>query len=260
MQKKPRKKTSAMGTPAKVPVNKIADRQIADALERAKLEAMKELAYGASHEINNPLANISTRAQTLLKLETDPEKRRMLAAIHSQAMRAHEMIADLMLFARPPELKRSRFNLVELLRRVIAEMHPQAAEQRTALNLKPSPESIEIEADATQLAVAIRALIQNSLEALGSEGTVQLQASVNNTEILITVTDNGPGIPPEIRPHIFEPFYSGREAGRGLGFGLSKCWRIITDHAGTIQIDDVMKKGAVFRIILPSLASGQKAH
>ena len=71
-------------------------------VEHAKLDAVKELAYGASHEINNPLANISARAQALLRDEADPERRRALEAIHQQALRAHEMIADLMLFARPP--------------------------------------------------------------------------------------------------------------------------------------------------------------
>ncbi len=71
-------------------------------LEEEKLAALVELAYGASHEINNPLANIATRAQVLLREEPHPERRRMLSAIHAQAMRAHEMIADLMLFARPP--------------------------------------------------------------------------------------------------------------------------------------------------------------
>ncbi|MEX0818839.1 MAG: histidine kinase dimerization/phospho-acceptor domain-containing protein, partial [Pirellulaceae bacterium] len=70
-----------------------------DALVREKLASMRELAYGASHEINNPLANISSRAQTLLDDESDPQRRRKLATINSQAFRAHEMIADMMLFA-----------------------------------------------------------------------------------------------------------------------------------------------------------------
>jgi signal transduction histidine kinase len=259
MQRKPRKKAAAK--PAKKTiVDNGAKQCFADAVEQAKLEALKELAYGASHEINNPLANISTRAQTLLKLETDPEKRRMLAAIHAQAMRAHEMIADLMLFARPPKLMRTRFDLVALLRHVVAEMQTLADAQRTVLKIESSPESIEIEADATQLAVAVRAIIQNSMEALGSDGSIDLQLNAGNAQAALIIADDGPGIPPEVRAHIFEPFYSGREAGRGLGFGLSKCWRIITDHGGTIQTDDVTKKGAVFRIILPLLASRGKAH
>src|SRR5262249_22815337 len=83
-------------------------------LQTEELESLKELAYGAGHEINNPLANISARAQTLLAGESDPQRRRMLAAINSQAFRAHEMIADMMLFARPPRPKRERFDMAEL--------------------------------------------------------------------------------------------------------------------------------------------------
>ena len=86
-----------------------------DALEAAKLDALKELAYGASHEINNPLANIAARAQTLLRDESDPERRRALEAIHQQALRAHEMISDLMLFARPPRLERGPVDVASLL-------------------------------------------------------------------------------------------------------------------------------------------------
>ncbi len=102
-----------------------------------------------------------------------------------------------------------------------------------------------------QLAVAIRALIQNALEALGREGRIELEVSATAKEAKITITDNGPGIPPEIRPHIFEPFYSGREAGRGLGFGLAKSWRIVTDHRGTIQLQTNREPGSTFEIRLP---------
>ena len=87
-------------------------------LQRQKLDALKELAYGASHEINNPLANIAARAQTLLRDEQAPERRRSLEAIHQQAMRAHEMISDLMLFARPPQLELAAIDLVEVVRQV----------------------------------------------------------------------------------------------------------------------------------------------
>src|SRR5690606_20308915 len=79
-------------------------------LEREKLEALAEFAAGAGHEMNNPLAVIAGRAQLLLKDETDAQKRRELAVIHAQAMRVHEMIADLMLFARPPQPRRSEVN------------------------------------------------------------------------------------------------------------------------------------------------------
>src|SRR4051795_214003 len=103
-------------------------------LERNKLDAMKELAYGASHEINNPLANIAARAQTLLDDEQDPQRRQKLIAIHRQAMRAHEMISDLMLFARPPKLNATLFSLSELLRKVVDGLLSLAEENGVQLN------------------------------------------------------------------------------------------------------------------------------
>src|SRR6187431_2234473 len=102
-----------------------SSRESLDELEQAKLDAMKELAYGASHEINNPLANISARAQALLRDETDPERRRALEAIHQQALRAHEMIADLMLFARPPRLERRAVDVPGVVNRIVAELAPE---------------------------------------------------------------------------------------------------------------------------------------
>src|SRR5438309_5490961 len=91
-----------------------ATRDFDSALEAAKLQALYNFAYGLSHEINNPLANISARAQTLLLDEKNPERRRKLATIVQQAFKAHEMIADLMLFARPPALRPEAVDLAKL--------------------------------------------------------------------------------------------------------------------------------------------------
>src|ERR1041385_6447610 len=88
--------------------------EFATAVEAAKLRALYNFAYGLSHEINNPLANIATRAQTLLVDEKDPDRRRKLATIVQQAFRAHEMIADLMLFAHPPRMQPREADLVQL--------------------------------------------------------------------------------------------------------------------------------------------------
>ena len=209
-------------------------------LEHEKLESLKELAYGASHEINNPLANIAARAQTLLEEEADPERRRKLAAIHRQAMRAHEMIADLMLFARPPKLARASCELNELVRKVVGELSGVADECNAELLFECSAEPIELTADATQLGVAVAAVVKNALEAVSDGGHVHVAARrvrANDREWAeVLVSDDGPGIPDDVRPHIFDPFFSGREAGRGLGFGLSKCWRIVTDHGGRVSV------------------------
>jgi signal transduction histidine kinase len=231
-------------------------------LETEKLHAMKELAYGAGHEINNPLANISVRAQTLIKQESDPERRRMLAAINGQVYRAHEMIADLMLFAQPPKLAPTPTDLQSLLERTATGLLPDAGRQNTILLVRPSETPLVVSVDGVQLALALHAMIVNSLEAMGQGGKIELQLGLRKAArgkrwAEIRVRDDGPGIEGEVRRHLFDPFYSGREAGRGLGFGLSKCWRIVTSHGGRIEVESSPGEGACFKILLPTEKSGE---
>jgi signal transduction histidine kinase len=234
------------------------------ALEAAKLNALKEFAYGASHEINNPLANISARAQTLLQDERDPERRRRLAAINAQAFRAHEMIADVMLFARPPRIERRAVDLVGLVASLLDEMSEPAAAQHTQILWNPPLEPILANADAVHLRVALKALVANALEALAEGGRIEIVVSRGmssrprsattdtSDSVEIVISDSGPGIPDHVRSHIFDPFFSGREAGRGLGMGLPKCWRIVREHGGRIDVDSSSGRGATFKIVLPA--------
>src|SRR4051812_19228303 len=99
--------------------------QFQSELERQKLEALAEFSAGAGHEINNPLAVISGRAQLLLRSETHPDRRRELAVIHAQALRVHEMIADLMLFARPPAPARKHVDVPALFDGLVAQYGAQ---------------------------------------------------------------------------------------------------------------------------------------
>ncbi|MCA9119783.1 MAG: HAMP domain-containing histidine kinase [Planctomycetaceae bacterium] len=221
------------------------------ALLTERLESLRELAYGASHEINNPLANISSRAQTLLRDETDPDRRKKLATINSQAFRAHEMIADMMLFAKPPDLDRRQTNLCVLVARVLEEISDRANQQGTALMVTGTNEDCWLNADPTHLSVALTALCRNSLEAISAGGQISISLVDREVEVELSVTDTGPGIPAEVRQHLFDPFYSGREAGRGLGFGLSKCWRIIELHGGNMDVHSSESECTRFTIRLP---------
>jgi signal transduction histidine kinase len=232
-------------------------------LELEKLNALKELAYGASHEINNPLANIAARAQTLLDDEQDPQRRQKLIAIHRQAMRAHEMISDLMLFARPPKLNLTSFSLRELIRKVVGGLSTLAKESSVQLNCSENELSGEIRADETQLGVALHALIKNSIEAVDEGGRVSVVVRsilvAGEPWVEIVIGDDGPGISADVRRHIFDPFFSGREAGRGLGFGLSKCWRIVTDHGGQIVVRSPAGGCAEISILLPIALTQQNS-
>jgi signal transduction histidine kinase len=203
-------------------------------LEEEKLVSLQAFAYGASHEINNPLANISMRAQALLAVETDSKKRELLFAIYRQAMRAHAMIADMMTYANPPKSKMAKVDLVSLARTAISEAEEAARTQKTKLTLQAPIAPIMVNADANQVLLVMRALIDNSLESLLNDGEIEVEVTAPST---ITVRDTGPGMTEEVRRHCFDPFFSGREAGRGLGFGLPKCWAIMRQHGGRIEIE-----------------------
>lgn len=233
---------------------RLADGAFAERLERAKLDALKELAYGASHEINNPLANIAARAQTLLRGEADPERRRALEAIHQQALRAHEMISDLMLFARPPRLALTSIALGAVIQQIAAEMAPECQARDIALAIEAATAPEAIRADAVQLAVAVKALVTNAVEAIGRGGRIVIRCTAGGEAegtAVVEVEDDGPGVSAQARDHLFDPFYSGREAGRGLGFGLSKAWRIIDLHGGRMSVESQPGAGAKFTISLP---------
>lgn len=226
------------------------ERDFAGELLREKLASMQALAYGASHEINNPLANIAARAQSLLTQERDPQRRRSLATINAQAFRAHEMIADLMLFAKPPSPKMATVDLVALADQVVAELSEAAAVQGTELShISSGSAHVEVQADEVQIGVALRALCQNALEAVRRDGRVRVSVSNADGVQQVQVTDSGPGLTAEARKHLFDPFYSGREAGRGLGLGLSKVWRIMELHGGQVLVDSQPDRGTAFALI-----------
>jgi signal transduction histidine kinase len=218
-------------------------------LRDAKLAALAEFAAGAGHEINNPVATILGRAQQLLREETDPARQRALATIASQALRIRDMIGDLMLFARPPEPQPGWHDLAAVVHDTLEPMRELASERKITL-IDEAASAVVAFFDPLQIAVAVTALVENALNATpdGGSVTVSVQASDSAAEIL--VEDRGVGFTPTDREHAFDPFYAGRQAGRGLGFGLPKAWRIVTMAGGTIEIDSHDGR-TVARIALP---------
>ncbi len=210
-------------------------------LHGEKLAAIKQLAYGLSHEINNPLANISTRAEQLQRGEADPNRTATLQRIIDQVYRAHEMIADLMFYANPPELERQTCSPSDLLAEVTGSFTEEAERQAIQIQIstegseahRPEP---EIQADATMITEAIRALIRNAIDAIGCQGTIVLSLKGDPENIAIVVADSGPGLSEQARKHAFDPYFSGREAGRGLGLGLCRAYRIAKLHEGDVSL------------------------
>ncbi len=225
--------------------------EFAATAEQAKLDAMAEFAAGAGHEINNPLAIIGGYAQVLLQGSNDPEQRCILAAILAQVRRAHEMIADARLFSRPPRPTLRTIDLREVVDQIEPSLRELAARYGTAIQRETPPQPVVIQADPAQLAVAFSALVKNAIEAAAGGGRVVLILHAGQDQVALEVRDNGPGISPEHRQHIFDPYYSARQAGRGLGLGLSKAWRIARLHGGRIEVQSRSGQETVFTLRLP---------
>ena len=245
---------------------RLADRT----LNAAKLEAMAEFAAGAGHEINNPLATISGRVQLLLRGESNPERRTSLEAIGAQSLRIRDMIGDAMLFARPPQPNLTDIDLVEVVHEVALALAERATSQSCQLIVQ-ADSPVRIQADPIQARVVVSSLINNSFDADAEQITVTVQtfedacaSSVESSDGessgvaraggpfgLLRVADTGKGMNAEELEHLFDPFYSGRQAGRGLGFGLSKCWRIVTLHGGRIAVEPTAE-GTAFNVFWPT--------
>ena len=227
---------------------------IAERLLNSKLESMAEFAAGAGHEINNPVATILGRANLLLAEETDLDRRASLATIGAQALRVRDMIGDAMLFARPPKPQRQNLDIETVLPEIVSPYESRFRAKHVGFTCETIP-SLTISADRTQFAVAISALLQNALEATSSGNSVTLVTrSERPAFVRFEIVDSGTGLSETDRLHLFDPFYSGRQAGRGLGFGLSKAWRIVTQHGGRIVVVDVETGGCRFLIDWPTIA------
>ncbi|MFK8111511.1 MAG: PAS domain-containing sensor histidine kinase [Rubripirellula sp.] len=223
-------------------------------LQQSKLGAIKQLAYGLSHEINNPLANISTRAQQLQRGENDSGRTATLQRIVDQVYRAHEMIADLMFYANPPAAQPARCELNAILHHVADSFQEETQRQAIRLEVSGMSESSQIVADAEMIEEAIHALVRNAVEAIGCEGTIVVSLVPSESNIAIHIADSGPGLSDEARQHAFDPYFSGREAGRGLGLGLCRAHRIAKLHHGSVSLAGG-PTGCVATITIPRSAS-----
>lgn len=212
-----------------------------ETLSEAKVAALRQFAYGLSHEINNPLANISTRAQGLLRGERDAAKRESLQKIIDQARRAHEMTADLMFYAHPPAPVLRDVDLAQLIRSSVEREAGLARSRRIEVRDSSPGGALKAVADREMVAEALRALIRNAVEAIGCDGRVLVSGrgvrGVGEADgVLIEVGDSGPGLGDEAARHAFDPYYSGREAGRGLGVGLCRVAAIAAVHGGKVRL------------------------
>jgi signal transduction histidine kinase len=220
-------------------------------LRSAKLDALAEFAAGAGHELNNPLAVIVGRAQLLLARETDPRAIRSLRAILSQAQRTHRILRDLMYVARPPELRPRFCQPDEIVRASLRDARSDADERGVRLSADALEHGRRSWADAEGLRHLADSLLRNAIEATPRGGTVRFSSAGDATSLRWTVQDNGQGITQADGLHLFDPFFCGRQAGRGLGLGLPRAARFVAQAGGEIRWHSTPGQGSTFQVRLP---------
>lgn len=239
-----------------------AERELHEQLvQAARLAAVGKLAAGVAHEINNPLTGVLAYAEDMLEeLPDDSPLRDDLGVIVRETMRCRDIVRNLLDFARQEKL--------------LLEKRPPAAVVEQALTLvqrlpqfrnitieKHLAEDIpEIECDVHQLQQVLLNLMMNASEAMHESGTIVLSTEYErqSDKCVISVEDNGTGIPENLMDKIFEPFFSTKGTN---GLGLAVSWGIIERHRGVIEVDTAAGGGAIFRVVLPAVhAAGQQQH
>ena len=221
-------------------------------LHAATLAAVGELSSSIAHEMRNPLSSIRINLQALRrKVEAGPYQELSAIALE-QVDRLERMLSELLNFSKPLELAPEPFEFSGLAGQVISELAPKAQEKQVTLAVGNASGDLRLTADREQIHRALTNLVQNAMDAVPPGGRVELGAAAveeENGYAEIRVSDNGPGVRPEDREMIFQPFFTTREGGTGLG--LANVKKIVEGHDGKIEVESSPGKGSVFRLLLP---------
>jgi len=228
-------------------------------LEERKRDALSEFAAGAGHELNNPLAVIVGRAQLLLARTEDPETARSLRIMINQAGRAHRILRDLMFVARPPVPRRRNCRPSELLRNCLRDFQDECAARGIRITSEIDESVPAAWTDPDGLRHLADILIRNAIQATPAGGKIQVRSCVQGDELLWSFSDTGKGLAAGEAAHLFDPFYCGRHAGRGLGLGLPRAARIVDLTGGRLRWSSNPGQGTVFQVHMPLSAGPDQA-
>ncbi len=220
-----------------------------------RLSAIGELIAGVAHEINNPLQTIIGCTELMLD-EPDGNNRRDLELVRQEAMRAGQIVRNLLAFARRGSPDRVVVDLNDLVRATAALREYHLRQINIALTVRCAPTPLPVLANREEIRQVILNLLLNAEHAISSSdaegGAIVMQTFHADGQQVVEVSDSGPGISPELRGRIFEPFFTTREVGEGTGLGLSISLGIASAHGGTLMLVD-STQGARFWLALPLL-------
>ncbi len=225
-------------------------------LRRAeRLAAVGRISAQITHEVRNPLNAIGLNAELLAEeLEAfpgaAPEARALCAAISREVDRLNALTEEYLRFARAPRSPAGRHDLGELLGNLLDFLAPELAAARIEVRRDLPPGVPAIRGDEARLRAVLLNLIRNAREAMAGGGTLTVAVCQAGDQVQLTVTDTGAGIAPEALPRLFDPFYSTKE--RGTGLGLAFVQEVVQEHGGRVRCDGAPGRGASFTIELPA--------
>mgnify|MGYP000377392221 CR=1 FL=1 len=227
--------------------------------ESGRLAITGQLAAGVAHELNNPLQGILAYAHMLLeKVPPDDPLRPALQKIAAQADRSREIIQGLLDFARPRPPQMRPANLNSILQECLALVEHQAMFHNVRLIRNLQPDLPAAVVDPAQLQQVFMNIIVNAAEAMDGAGTLIATTRFEPVSrmIHVAISDTGRGIRPEDLERVFDPFFSTKPSGQGVGLGLAISYRIVQEHRGTISVQSEVGRGTTFTVSLPA---GQEA-
>jgi len=228
---------------------------------RDRLAALGEMAAAIAHEVKNPLAGIEVMAGLLKRqLPESPDAQNILADIIKDAKMANVIVQEVLAFVRPLRLQVEDIAVPDVIRDAVTMAESHSALKRDVNVRVDMPEALRpIQGDPHQLRQIFTNLLTNAFEAMNGSGTVEIAATAIDGEddadhasgptILITICDNGPGIPPEVMERIFSPFFTTKPQGSGLGLAIVR--KIVDAHDGRIDVGERPGGGTIFRVTLP---------
>lgn len=217
-------------------------------VESARLAAIGQLAAGVAHEINNPIGIIRGYLRTMIPEASDRALREELSILDEEAAACQRIAEDLLTYARSPELSREEVQIAELLDETAHRFRATLDGDDVAIEVQAAPGLLSV--DPVRLKQVIANLLKNAVQASSREVRVEGEP-LGERGYRIRIADRGTGMTPEQHASAFEPFFTGRRGGTGLG--LAVCQGIVRAHGGTITASAREGGGSVFEITLPSL-------
>jgi len=223
----------------------------------AKLASVGELAASIAHELNNPLATVSLRIESLLARTPEGDtRRRALEIVEQETKRMGDLVANLLQFSRRGVEQVSTVDVREELTKAVELIQHLLRKRQIAVVHELAPDTPTVFADRQKLRQVFLNLVANASDAMIQGGTLTLRAqpaTLDNGKpaVLIEFSDTGVGIPAEHLGKIMEPFFTTKEEGKGTGLGLAICRRVVEEHHGAIQITSEVGKGTTVRLMLP---------